>query len=201
MQLTDSAETTAKERILQAALELFAQHGPAATSMRSISTQAGVTVGLITHHYGTKALLKEAVEDEIVFGIRDAIAYEHLPEDRKPDDPQAVAPTLDQRLRDWCQENPHGVNYLRHVMLLGDREVSDDLYQRITDLATAQIQELRERGFASTTRDTSEQVMRVLYGQLGQVFMQPFIDRVAEKLNVNADEMGLHMRVVADPTY
>ncbi|MDN6498168.1 MAG: TetR/AcrR family transcriptional regulator, partial [Yaniella sp.] len=48
-----NADLTAKARIRQVALELFALNGADATSMRAISSRAGVTVGLITHHFGT----------------------------------------------------------------------------------------------------------------------------------------------------
>src|SRR5690625_6558390 len=70
-----NADLTAKARIRQIALELFATNGADATSMRAISSRAGVTVGLITHHFGTKAGLIQAVEDDLLDGIQRAIAY------------------------------------------------------------------------------------------------------------------------------
>lgn len=53
-------DLTAKARIRNAALDLFAAHGAEATSLRAAA--AGVTVGLIVHDYGTKEALREAVE-------------------------------------------------------------------------------------------------------------------------------------------
>ena len=70
-----NADLTAKARIRQVALELFALNGADATSMRAISSRAGVTVGLITHHFGTKAGLIQAVEDDLLNGIQKAIEY------------------------------------------------------------------------------------------------------------------------------
>src|SRR5699024_434614 len=70
-----NADLTAKPRIRPAALELSALNVADATSMRAISSRAGVTVGLITHHFGTKAVLIQAVEDNILSGIQHAIAY------------------------------------------------------------------------------------------------------------------------------
>ena len=60
--------TTKKERILEAALELFAKQGYAATSTKAIAEKAAVSEGLLFKHFGNKqglldALLKEA-EDQ-----------------------------------------------------------------------------------------------------------------------------------------
>ena len=67
-------DLTAKARIRNAALELFAQFGEEGTSMRRIAEGAGVTVGLIVHHFGTKARLREEVELHIVDLFTEAIA-------------------------------------------------------------------------------------------------------------------------------
>lgn len=42
------------ERIRDAALKCFAAHGTAATSLRFIADTAGVSIGLVQHHFGTK---------------------------------------------------------------------------------------------------------------------------------------------------
>lgn len=57
-----------KTAVLDAALELFAQHGFADTSLREISRQAGVSHPLILHHFGSKELLFEAVKRRVVEG-------------------------------------------------------------------------------------------------------------------------------------
>ena len=54
-------DLTAKARIRNAALDLYAANGEDGTSLRTVATAAGVTVGLVVHHYGTKDGLREAV--------------------------------------------------------------------------------------------------------------------------------------------
>lgn len=56
---SDSEAT--KRRILFAANELFTRRGDGA-SMREIAREAGVTVGTVQHHFGTKAEVKAAAE-------------------------------------------------------------------------------------------------------------------------------------------
>ena len=103
-----NTDLTAKARIRQVALELFALSGAASTSMRAISSRAGVTVGLITHHFGTKAGLIQAVEDDLLDGIQNAIAYKES--DATVD---GVVKKLDRRLMDHIDANPLVAAYLR----------------------------------------------------------------------------------------
>ncbi len=53
-----------RTRILDAALRLFAQQGPAAVTMRAIAEASGVTKSLIHHHFGSKEALWTAVKED-----------------------------------------------------------------------------------------------------------------------------------------
>lgn len=46
--------TNKKEALLQAAKDLFGEYGYAETTFKKISERAGVALGLLTHHYGSK---------------------------------------------------------------------------------------------------------------------------------------------------
>jgi len=52
-----------REKILNAAVDLFAQKGLAATSAKDIAEKAGVSVGLMYHYYKTKEEMFEAIEN------------------------------------------------------------------------------------------------------------------------------------------
>ncbi|MDA8101343.1 MAG: helix-turn-helix domain containing protein [Nitrospiraceae bacterium] len=55
-------DLTARARIRDAAIALFAEHGIEATSIRDIATRAGVSGGLIRHHFGSKAGLRRTCD-------------------------------------------------------------------------------------------------------------------------------------------
>lgn len=59
-------EPDGKSRILEAAIALFAAHGYAGASVREIAARAGVTGGLIVHHFGTKSALRDACDRVVV---------------------------------------------------------------------------------------------------------------------------------------
>ena len=68
-------DLTAYARIRNAALELYADKGPARTSIREVARAAGVSPGLVQHHFGTKQNLLRAVNE---FVIADALLHERV---------------------------------------------------------------------------------------------------------------------------
>jgi AcrR family transcriptional regulator len=61
-------DLTARARIREAALEHFARDGYDRATIRAIAQTAGVSPGLLRHHYGSKDALREAC-DNYVFEI------------------------------------------------------------------------------------------------------------------------------------
>jgi AcrR family transcriptional regulator len=55
-------DLTARAAIRNATLRLFADRGPDAVSVRAIASEAGVSPALVLHHFGSKAGLREAVD-------------------------------------------------------------------------------------------------------------------------------------------
>ncbi|MBU8841577.1 TetR/AcrR family transcriptional regulator [Mycolicibacterium goodii] len=58
------------ERIRDAALTEFAAHGVETTSFSKVAARAGVSIGLIQHHFGTKAGLIESVDRHVIRLLR-----------------------------------------------------------------------------------------------------------------------------------
>lgn len=64
-------DLTAAARIRDAAIEQFGQHG-FTVGVRAIATAAGVSPGLVIHHFGSKDGLRRACDDHIAETIRQA---------------------------------------------------------------------------------------------------------------------------------
>jgi AcrR family transcriptional regulator len=62
-------DRTARARIRDAALRLFAERGPDAVTMRDIAALADVSPALLVRHYGSKDGLIEAVDDHVVASL------------------------------------------------------------------------------------------------------------------------------------
>jgi AcrR family transcriptional regulator len=67
-------EPSSVARIRDAALKTFAVRGTEATSLRMIAAAAGVSLGLVQHHFGTKANLIQAVDDHVTTVLTASLA-------------------------------------------------------------------------------------------------------------------------------
>jgi TetR/AcrR family transcriptional regulator len=70
-----AVENTAdsRERILEAALEAFAEHGYEGAKTREIAARAGVNLGLLQYYFGGKAKLWRAAVDRAFGQLRDGL--------------------------------------------------------------------------------------------------------------------------------
>src|SRR6266542_6373122 len=55
-------DLTARARIRDAALRLFAERGVDGATIRDIAKAAGVSAGLVRHHFGSKEALRDACD-------------------------------------------------------------------------------------------------------------------------------------------
>lgn len=72
MRTVSDEDLTGRAAIRNAALELFAAHGPDAVTVRQIAAAAGVSPALVLNHFGSKAGLRAAVDDHVA-SIFDAL--------------------------------------------------------------------------------------------------------------------------------
>ncbi|AFM20248.1 MULTISPECIES: TetR/AcrR family transcriptional regulator [Mycolicibacterium] len=170
-------DLTAKARIRNAALDLFADRGEERVSLRAVAAAAGVTVGLVQHHFKTKEGLRAAVEQLVVDYFAHAVA-------QAPGDGTAaqIAAARDEAVRRMLETHPPVVNYVRRVILDPARG-DGQLIERLTDLARREIVKLRDSGVASTAPSESTQVIRVMVRQLGQLLLQPMVDTMWQELH------------------
>ena len=64
-------DRSTKARIRDAAITCFAADGIAGTSIRTIAAEAGVSPGLVMHHFGSKEALRETCDHHVAAVIRE----------------------------------------------------------------------------------------------------------------------------------
>jgi AcrR family transcriptional regulator len=182
-------DLTAKARIRNTALDLYATHGEDRISLRAIAAEASVAVGLVQHHFKTKAGLRNAVDQLVVDYFAGALA--EVPED-------ASTAVRDDAVRDMLRANPAVVDYVRRA-LLQPNAADSHLVDVLVDLTQREVRAARKTGRASTTRRENTQVVAVLARQMGELLLAPMVDavwaRVAPdtkppRLRVTVDEAG-----------
>jgi AcrR family transcriptional regulator len=109
----DTGVDDGRRRICVAAMKCFAAHGSAGASLRMVAATAGVSVGLVQHHFGVKSALIAAVDEELV-----AILAQAAPQSSPSADPVA---DLSHRLTTLIAEHPDAVDYLARLLVDGQR--------------------------------------------------------------------------------
>lgn len=71
MRSADTDDLTARARIRDSAIRCFGVHGFGA-SVRTIAAEAGVSPGLVLHHFGSKDGLRAACDEHVLRMIREA---------------------------------------------------------------------------------------------------------------------------------
>ncbi|MEU0571957.1 helix-turn-helix domain-containing protein [Nonomuraea sp. NPDC005983] len=85
----DPEDLTARARIRDAALRHFGEHGFERTTIRGIADTAGVSSGLVRHHFGSKQELREACDAYLTKMIRRL--NDQVRADMTPDDVNYIA--------------------------------------------------------------------------------------------------------------
>lgn len=185
-------DLTAKARIRNAALDLYAQHGEDRTSLRAVAAEAGVTLGLVQHHFTTKARLRDAVDQLVVDYFHAALRG--VPESS---DPVAHAEARDAAVRGMLADNPPVMNYVRRA-LLDPSGVREHLLEVLVRFTRDEVAALRDANLVSTTRRESTQVVAVLVRQMGELFLQPMLDAVWKSAAEDTDAHRPRLRITVE---
>ncbi|MEU5862052.1 MULTISPECIES: helix-turn-helix domain-containing protein [unclassified Nonomuraea] len=66
----DPEDLTARARIRDAAIRHIGEHGFERATIRDIAESAGVSLGLVRHHFGSKQALREACDEHLMKTVR-----------------------------------------------------------------------------------------------------------------------------------
>jgi AcrR family transcriptional regulator len=160
-------DLTSYARIRNAALELFAARGTAATSIRDVASAAGVSPGLVQHHFGTKAGLRKAVDQFVLDDARQTIT--DLP---KPIDERASE--FASRMGAVVRDRPAAVLYLARAAGDGD-EVALETFKALVEFGVPQFREMEKAGQLQPDLDLEWSVLQMLLFNLASMLFEPAI--------------------------
>jgi AcrR family transcriptional regulator len=169
-------DLTAKARIRNTALDLFSRYGEEGVSLRTIATESGVTLGLVQHHFKTKAGLRDAVDQLVVDYFSSTLAAVNA-----EGGPAEVVAARDEAVRQMLRDNPSVVNYVRRAILDPSQD-QQHLLDVLVDLTRREVGALRQTGRASTKRRESTQIVAVLVRQMGELLLQPMVDAIWDRV-------------------
>lgn len=162
------SDLTARARIRDAALLLFGENGYAATGMRAIANQAGVSPALVVHHFGSKEGLRRSCDDHVASVIRTS-KYQAM--SSSPPDPL-------QLLRSADQAQPL-LRYVARMLVDGSSGVADLVDTMISD-AVEYMAAGVESGILKASDFPYERVVLLCMWQLGAVAMHQHVKRLLD---------------------
>ncbi|WP_041783221.1 TetR/AcrR family transcriptional regulator [Mycolicibacterium chubuense] len=173
---TGAEEPRNIDRIRTAALHSFAMHGAAATTMRGVAAAAGVSLGLVQHHFATKAGLIKAV-DEYVLRLLTATMSQPLSEP-----PVDSVVEIGDRVSALFSENPDVATYLGRALVDGS-PAGARIFDTLFTVGIARWQQRLERGELRPDVDITWAAINGLVLALGAISLRPHLDRhLAEPL-------------------
>jgi AcrR family transcriptional regulator len=168
---TAASDVTAAARIRDAALQQFAARGVGATSIRDVAKRAGVSPGLVQHHYGSKAGLRRAVEEHV---IRRAV--ESFGQPIGGDTPSESSVRVGRRISAFVRTNPAMFAYIGRS-LLEDDAAAQKLFERLLAVASAEFDRLAAAGLLRANLDRTWAMLHVILIDVAAYLLEPALSR------------------------
>ena len=171
MSSTPASDLTGLARIRNAALEGFARDGVAATSIRDVAKRAGVSPGLVQHHFPTKAALVDAVTEHVV-----ALATEAFSDLSENGSPMQAQQELGDRVTAFVAEHPTAVLYVARSAADGE-QAALEIFDAFVAIAREQWRRLDDRGLLRADVDLEWTALHAVVHVLGTLLLKDAIDR------------------------
>jgi AcrR family transcriptional regulator len=166
----DVEERSSVERIRNAALKSFATYGTSTTSLRTVAAAAGVSVGLVQHHFANKAGLIKAVDDHVLGLVIAAIAPPI------PEPPADSVAEMGSRVTRIVAEQPDIVDYVGHALIDGS-PLGTTIFDTLAVFGIARWSQRNERGETRPDLDLTWAALNALVLPLGTIILRGHIER------------------------
>ncbi len=168
---TERGDLRAAAVIREAAMRLFAERGAAAVTVREIAAAAGVSPGLVMHHYGSKDGLREAADR------RAAAFFEEMLRELTRTGEEGGSASLAELLAARLEDEPVLVDYVRRLLLDGG-DAADALFEKLFEASEAGIRSLVDAGIARPAQDERTRTAFLLANDLSLLLLRRQITRV-----------------------
>lgn len=163
-------DRSSPERIREAALKCFAGQGTASTSLRQIADEAGVSIGLVQHHYGTKTHLIEVVDHHVLAVLGASLATEPTPP------PADSVDGFGNKVIDLIQQQPDVIDYVGRTLIDGN-QIGAVIFDRLVAMGEARWKQRAEQRLTRPDLDHTWAALNSLILVLGAITMRTHLDR------------------------
>lgn len=161
-----------RQRLIDTAMELFAERGFDGVTVRDIAREADVSIGLINHHFDSKEGLREAVDAHFIERTSKAVARAS----RELAD--ADLSKVEEYQRDWIRqysdEWPRTAAYLRRAITEGS-EWGENLFREYYQAISETITRSDAEGKVTDEADRMWLPLLYLFLLIGPLVLDPYI--------------------------
>ena len=156
-----------RQQLLRAAMRLFAERGFAGVGLREIAAAAGVSLGLIRTHFGSKDGLRQAIDAYVADEIKTlyATVLEH-----------SGTAALDRAVEDavdWITRDRDALMYAR-MALMEKTPGSQALFDELLAIMRQFVDLNARRGFLQPNVDRDWAAIYMVFDFIGPAIIEPF---------------------------
>jgi AcrR family transcriptional regulator len=166
----DKADQSSAERIRDAALKCFAVQGTDSTSLRQIADEAGVSIGLVQHHYGTKTHLIEVVDQHVLSVLGASLAAAPTPPSSDSVD------EFGQKVIDLILRQRDVIDYVGRTLIDGN-PIGAVIFDGLVAMGEARWNQRAEQQLTRADLDHTWAALNPLILVLGAITMRTHLDR------------------------
>jgi TetR/AcrR family transcriptional regulator, regulator of cefoperazone and chloramphenicol sensitivity len=178
-------DRTARAVIRDEALRLFAERGPDAVTVRQIAAAAGVSPGLVIHHFGSKDGLREAVDGHVLAMFGAMLAELTTGDLYEPGSAGSLAEAV-------VKHMPAGSPvpaYLRRLLLAGG-DCGRELFRRLYQGSRAALEAMAEAGLAAQGADPAVRAAILMSNDLAVLLLREHLTDVLGTDPLSAEGMA-----------
>ncbi|VEG39527.1 TetR family transcriptional regulator [Mycolicibacterium flavescens] len=169
-QVPGAGTRSSVDRIRNAALKCFAARGSSATSLRAVAAEAGVSPGLVQHHFATKANLIKAVDDHVLGVMAEALTQPI------PEPPADTIADVGSRVTSLVAGEPDVVAYVGRALTDGS-SLGAQLFDSLAAIGAERWRVRAEQGLTRPDLDPIWGTLNPLVLALGAWVLRAHIER------------------------
>ena len=166
-----------KTKLIKVAMAMFAERGFDGVTVRDISAEAGVSVGLINHHFGSKEGLRDAVDRYFISQFEEVLKEPRPSAETEERGLDAVVDWtedwISRHIGDWDITKA----YLRRALLEGS-DWGEGLFERFYQVVRTSVDRMDADGLIRDDVDKLWLPLLIMYMELGTLLLEPFVEKV-----------------------
>jgi AcrR family transcriptional regulator len=163
------AEPSGREKLIAAGTKLFGEHGFTGASVRDIAGQAGVSIGLIRSHFGSKEGLRREINDHVLQEIEALYSSVTEHSGTKP-----LGRVVEDAV-EWLERDRGLMLYIR-TAFMEQTSCSQEMFDRLLKTLRSFVSQNKENGFLQDGVDEEWAAIYLLFDLLGPAIIEPFAE-------------------------